>query len=103
MEFVVISTVIKTIVDAFKRKFEFSGTTTNLVALALGIGLAFLGQLDYSNAFDVSFGTEWLGYLTTGVGLAGFSAGIHEAVTARKPSPALEDAGFEDAEPDHTP
>lgn len=86
MKILYFSLIIWILIDRFKplwADLKWSGYITNLVALAMGVAVAFTFDLDILVAMDLSEEVTILGKIFTSVALMGGSSCVHEILTIK--------------------
>lgn len=85
-EFFVLAAIVKVVVDRVKARFTIDGDLINAAAAAVGIGLAFLLQINVAAELVGSALDGALGIAVTGIGMglgAGFLSDALAAVQSR--------------------
>ena len=86
MKILYFSLIIWILIDRFKpiwQDTKWSGYITNLVALVMGVAVAFTFDLDILVAMDLSEEVTILGKIFTAVALMGGSSCVHEILNIR--------------------
>ena len=68
------------LVDLSRGFYEGTRTTRTLVALILGVGLAWLTDYSMFGAWGIAFRDRWMEIVGTGLGIAGAAAVWHEVL-----------------------
>jgi hypothetical protein len=81
-EFLVLAAIVKVVVDRVKARFSIDGDIITAAAAAVGVGLAFLLQVDVATDLIGSELSNGLGTVVTGIGI-GLGAGfLNDALAA---------------------